>query len=98
MIEQFETAYHAETLCRVTLTKPAKRLLGIAAERYRQVQWRPTQQTVCYLNTKKKKQYNEQPTHKLHIWFFANPQNANLKKPKEQFFASARNKSKFVDY
>jgi len=34
MKEQFETAYPAETLCRLTVTKPAKRLLGIAAERY----------------------------------------------------------------
>jgi hypothetical protein len=50
---------------------------------------------VFFFPPQKKK---ENPTHKLHIWFFANPQNANLKKPKEQFFASARNKSKFVDY
>lgn len=33
MKEQIEIAYPTETLYRVTVTKPAKRLLGIAAER-----------------------------------------------------------------
>lgn len=33
---QLEAAYPAETLYRLTVTKPAKRLLGIAAERYQQ--------------------------------------------------------------
>jgi len=36
MKEQIEVAYPAETMCRWTLTKPAKRLLGIAANRYGQ--------------------------------------------------------------
>jgi len=30
---QHETFFHAETLFRVTVSKPAKRLLGIAADR-----------------------------------------------------------------
>jgi len=34
MIEQIETLYPAEILCRFTVTKPAKRLPGIAAARY----------------------------------------------------------------
>jgi len=36
MKEQIETSYPAETLWRFTGTTTAKRLLGIAAERYRQ--------------------------------------------------------------
>jgi hypothetical protein len=35
------------------------------------------------------------PPHKLHIWFFADTQKADTKKPKEQFFANPQNKSKF---
>ena len=38
-------------------------------------------------HTAKKKK----PTHKLHIWFFADTK-ANAKKPKEQFLANARPK------
>lgn len=34
MKEQFETTYPAETMYLWTVTKPAGRLLGIAAERY----------------------------------------------------------------
>jgi len=36
MKEQIETAYPAEILCWVTVMKPAKRLLGIAAKRWQQ--------------------------------------------------------------
>ncbi len=35
-----------------------------------------------------RKQRNRTPSHKLHIWFFADTL-ANAKKPKEQFFANA---------
>ena len=38
MKEQFETVYPAETLFCWTVTKPAKRLLGIAANRYGQAE------------------------------------------------------------
>jgi hypothetical protein len=33
------------------------------------------------------------PPHKLHIWFFADTQKANPKKPKEQFLANAKRRN-----
>ena len=46
MKEQLETLHPAETLCRLTVTDPAKRLLGIAANRYLQVEGRKRESLV----------------------------------------------------